>query len=73
MGEKAPRARRQMGVHKAAHVSADELRCERLERTLKQESQTLTGGPAPRLHGEVRRSDFEMQRFESRRPVSNAY
>jgi hypothetical protein len=34
---------------------------------LKKESQTLTGGPAPRLHGEVQQSDFEMQRFESRR------
>jgi len=31
MGEKAPRAGRQMAVHKAAHVSADQLRCERLE------------------------------------------
>src|SRR4029453_4345677 len=31
MLEKAPRARRQMAVHKAAHVSADQLRCERLE------------------------------------------
>src|SRR6266516_489910 len=31
MGEKAPCARRQMAVHKAAHVSADQLRCERLE------------------------------------------
>src|SRR5882757_3575336 len=31
MGEKAPRAERQMAVHKAAHVSADQLRCERLE------------------------------------------
>jgi len=30
-GEKAPRAGRQMAVHKAAHVSADQLRCERLE------------------------------------------
>src|SRR4029077_19462761 len=31
MGEKAPRAGRQMAVHKAAHVSADQLRCERLK------------------------------------------
>ena len=31
MGQKAPRAGRQMAVHKAADVSADQLHCERLE------------------------------------------
>ncbi len=41
--------------------------CKDAGSTLKKESQTLTGGPAHLCTVKFSRSDFEMQRFESRR------